>query len=121
MATSKRPSMVIRFGVVPSLLSKSTNGSISLSKGIGVLVDENTVKVGKNLYLRGEHVVLACGSKPKERHTSPEDVLTGKVLPRGKVLIEGSGASACELSFILSTFGYHVYLRLGREGSKKAL
>ncbi|MEW6656908.1 MAG: NAD(P)/FAD-dependent oxidoreductase [Aquificota bacterium] len=85
---------------------------IDLIKGIGVLVDENTVKVGKNLYLRGEHVVLACGSKPKERHTSPEDVLTGKVLPRGKVLIEGSGASACELSFILSTFGYHVYLRV---------
>ncbi len=85
---------------------------IDLIKGLGVLVDENTVKVGKNLYLRGEHVVLACGSKPKEEGPSVEDVLTGKILPRGRILIEGSGASACELSFILSTFGFDVYLKV---------
>lgn len=84
---------------------------IELIKGTGVLLDENTVKVSKNLYLRGEHIILPCGSKPKERYTSLEDVLTGSVPPRGKVLIESSGASACELSFILSAFGYDVYLQ----------
>lgn len=85
---------------------------VDLIKGSGVLVDEETVKVGKSLYLRGKYIVLACGSNPKERGISPEDILTGKVLPKGRILIEGSGASACELSFILSTFGFDVYLKV---------
>ncbi|MFN3598543.1 MAG: FAD-dependent oxidoreductase [Aquificaceae bacterium] len=85
---------------------------VDLIKGLGVLMDEETVKVGKNLYLRGKHIILACGSKPKEKGVSPEDILTGKVLPKGRILIEGSGASTCELSFILSTFGFDVYLKV---------
>ncbi|MFN3947603.1 MAG: FAD-dependent oxidoreductase, partial [Aquificaceae bacterium] len=85
---------------------------VDLIRGLGVLMDEETVKVGKNLYLRGKYIILACGSKPKEKGISPEDILTGKILPKGRILIEGSGASACELSFILSAFGFDVYLKV---------
>ena len=75
--------------------------------GEGELVDEKVVKVG-DLRLVGEYIVLACGSRPKEPGIHPEDVLTGRVLPQGRVLIKGEGASACELAFILRAFGFEV-------------
>ena len=75
--------------------------------GEGELVDEKVVKVG-SLKLFGDYIVLACGSKPKEQGIHPEDILTGKVFPEGKVLIKGEGPSACELAFILKAFGFEV-------------
>ncbi len=71
------------------------------------------LKVGKSLYLKGDSIILACGSKPREQGVSPEDILSGRVKPKGKVLVEGSGASACELTFILSAFGFDTYLKVG--------
>ncbi len=75
--------------------------------GEGELVDEKVVKVG-SLKLVGDRIVLACGSKPKEQGIHPEDILTGKVFPEGKILIKGEGPSACELAFILKAFGFEV-------------
>ncbi len=75
--------------------------------GEGELVDEKVVKVG-SLRLVGDRIVLACGSKPKEGGVSPEDLLTGRILPEGKILIKGEGPSACELAFVLRAFGFEV-------------
>lgn len=88
---------------------------VDLIRGCAELVDYHVVKVGRNLYLKGDCVVLACGSKQREEGISPEDVLSGKVKPKGRILIEGSGASACELAFVLSLFGFETYMKV-KEG-----
>jgi pyruvate/2-oxoglutarate dehydrogenase complex dihydrolipoamide dehydrogenase (E3) component len=81
-------------------------------EGSAKLVDEKVLKVERNTYLKADYIILACGSRQKEAGVSAEDLLTGKVKPKGKILIEGSGATACELSFILSVFGFEVLLKV---------
>ena len=83
------------------------NRGLEIVYGEGELVDDRVVKVG-NLRLIGEYVVLACGSKQREEGVSPEDILTGRVTPGRKVLIKGEGPSACEIAFILRSFGIEV-------------
>lgn len=83
------------------------------SKGLEVvygeaeLIEEKVVKVNGERLI-GNYIVLACGSKQKEEGISPEDILTGRCTPTGKVLIKGEGPSACELAFILKTFNLEV-------------
>ncbi|ADC89040.1 FAD-dependent pyridine nucleotide-disulphide oxidoreductase [Thermocrinis albus DSM 14484] len=84
---------------------------VEFIEGYAYMVDEQTVKVSRNRYLKGKFLVLACGSLPLEE-PSVEDVLTGKLVPKGKVMVVGSGASACELAFILSVFGFDTYLKV---------
>ncbi len=79
--------------------------------GDGELVDEKVVKV-RNMKLIGDYIILACGSRQKEDGVSPEDLLTGKVKPGKKVLIKGEGPSACELAYLLHTFGIKVSLAI---------
>ena len=79
-------------------------------EGEAKLLDERVVKVGKK-ELKANYIILACGSKPKDKGIYPEDILSGKIKPFGRILIEGGGASACELAFILSVFGFEVYVK----------
>ncbi len=80
-------------------------------EGEAKLVDKKVIKVGKH-YLRGKYIVLACGSKQKEKGISPEDILSGKVKLGRRVLIKGEGATACEIAFLLNFFGFEVILSI---------
>ncbi len=82
---------------------------LSFIKGEAELADEGLVKVGK-LELRANYIILACGSVPTEEGIHPEDIMSGKVKPKGRILIKGGGATACELAFILRAFGFTVFI-----------
>jgi len=82
---------------------------LEIVHGEGELVDEKVVKV-RNMKLIGDYIILACGSRQKEEGVSPEDLLTGKVKLGKSVLIKGEGPSACELAYLLHTFGIKVSL-----------
>ncbi len=79
--------------------------------GEAELVDERVVKVEGRL-LVGRYVVLACGSKPGGRGISPEDLVSGRVRPEGRVVVKGEDPSACELAFLLRVFGYEVRMEV---------
>jgi len=96
-----------------SALEVLKRGGLTFIKGEAELVDEGLLKVnGKEI--RAEHIVLACGSRPREEGIHPEDVLTGRAKPGGRVLIKGGGASAVELAFILRAFGFDVVIEHGK-------
>lgn len=83
-------------------------------EGEGRLVDRNVIKVNGQTY-KAEYIILACGSRPKDEGLTPEDILSGRFIPRGRVVVVGGGASGCELAFILRSFGFPVTL-LYKEG-----
>ncbi len=95
----------IREMALRSLLSKG----LTYIEGEAELIDEKVVKVGDRK-LTAQHVILACGSKQKEAGTSPEDILSGRIIPKNSVCIVGGGAAGCELAFILRSFGFKVFL-----------
>ncbi|GBC88217.1 Dihydrolipoyl dehydrogenase [bacterium HR13] len=95
----------IRDTSLKTLLSKG----LTYVEGDGELIDERVIKVG-NRRLTASHIILACGSKQREPGISPEDVLRGWAIPKNNVCIVGGGAAGCELAFILSSFGFKVYL-----------
>jgi len=85
-----------------------------LVRGEAELVEEKVVRVGRERLI-GDYIVLACGSRPAGQGTSPEDLLTGRVTPAGRVLLRGEDASACELAFILRIFGIEVAVEVKKE------
>jgi len=87
---------------------------LTLVRGEAELVEEKVVRVGRERLI-GDYIVLACGSKPPQQGTTPEDLLTGRVTPGGRILLKGEDASACELAFLLRVFGMEVVLEVEEE------
>ena len=95
---------------------------ITAIRGKGAFESEHVVAVtradGSRETVRGESIVIATGSTPREMSSAPFDgrhilssdqMLVNTELP-GKLLIVGGGAIGCEFATLYNTFGSEVVL-----------
>ena len=98
------------------LQTESMNGLLSYERGIGSLVDKNTVKITTTTdekLVFGENIILATGSHPRKLPNMDVDekyILTSDGIhniedyPKSLVIV-GAGVIGCEYATIFSNFG----------------
>ncbi len=100
---------------VSYLLKKN---EIPLIEGEAVITGKEEVTVNGDKKVKGKHIIIAAGSRPKvipgfefdgEKVLSSDDALMLEELPKRMVIL-GAGAIGCEFAHIMNSFGVEVTL-----------
>lgn len=97
-----------------------SSNQISLYRGFGKFISKNEIKVtGKdNEIIRGESIIVATGSEPREFPNFPFDyekihdstsMLEVRTIPK-KLIIVGGGVIGCEFASLHNAFGVEVVI-----------
>src|SRR5579885_459387 len=95
---------------------------VDVVHGAGAFVDRHTVRVtprhGQVTLLRGEHIVIATGSRPRRAADIPFDerticdsdaILSTEAIPKS-ITVMGGGVIGCEYASMFAAFGIQVTL-----------
>jgi NAD(P) transhydrogenase len=96
---------------------------VQIFHGTARFVEPNTVQIGPDTWLRGERILIACGSSPVRPPEFPfehprvhdsDEILEIGVMPK-KLAIVGAGVIGAEYACTFAALGVEVHLIDGRE------